>query len=88
LVLAAREAMTNAAKFAGVEEVDVYAEVTEDEAAVFVRDRGAGFDRETVPPGRKGIKESIEARLARAGGTAAVTSRPDEGTEVELRLPR
>jgi signal transduction histidine kinase len=88
LVLAAREAMTNAAKFAGVEEIDVYAEVTEDEVAVFVRDRGAGFDRETVTPGRKGIKESIEARLERAGGTAAVTSRPGEGTEVELRMPR
>ena len=27
LVLAAREAMTNAAKFAGVEEIDVYLEV-------------------------------------------------------------
>ena len=30
IVLATREAMTNAAKFAGVEEIDVYAEVTED----------------------------------------------------------
>src|SRR5207247_827989 len=30
LVLAAREAMANAAKFAGVEEIDVYAEVTDD----------------------------------------------------------
>src|SRR5205823_6743098 len=36
LVLAAREAMTNAAKFAGVEEIDVYTEVGEDEIAVFV----------------------------------------------------
>ncbi|MGH2996977.1 MAG: PspC domain-containing protein, partial [Gaiellaceae bacterium] len=36
VVLAAREAMTNAAKFAGVEEIDVYAEVTEDAVAVFV----------------------------------------------------
>src|SRR6188474_3697771 len=31
IVLAAREAMTNAAKFAGVEEIDVYAEVTKTE---------------------------------------------------------
>ena len=44
IVLAAREAMTNAAKFAGVEEIDVYADVGDDEIAVFVRDRGAGFD--------------------------------------------
>ena len=33
-VLAAREAMTNAAKFAGVEEIDVYAEVDEDKVHI------------------------------------------------------
>jgi signal transduction histidine kinase len=88
LVLAAREAMTNAAKFAGVEEIDVYVEATDDEAAVFVRDRGSGFDRATVPEDRRGLAESIEGRLARAGGSATVTSTPGAGTEVELRLPR
>lgn len=88
LVLAAREAMTNAAKFAGVDEIDVYADVSEDEIAVFVRDRGAGFDPATVPSDRQGIRESIEGRLERAGGSATVTSRPGNGTEVELRLPR
>jgi signal transduction histidine kinase len=88
LVLAAREAMTNAAKFAGVEEIDVYAEVSEDEIAVFVRDRGVGFDLAAVPEDRQGIRESIRGRLERAGGTAIVTSSPDGGTEVELRLPR
>ena len=88
LVLAAREAMTNAAKFSGADEVDVYAEVTEDEVAVFVRDRGVGFDRPAVSPDRRGLAESIEGRLKRAGGSATVTSAPGQGTEVELRLPR
>jgi signal transduction histidine kinase len=88
LVLASREAMTNAAKFAGVEEVDVYAEVTDDSAAVFVRDRGTGFDRAAVPPGRRGLAESVEGRLRRAGGHASVVTAPGEGTEVEMRLPR
>ena len=88
LVLAAREAMANAAKFAGVEEIDVYAEVTDDELAVFVRDRGAGFDPAAIPEGRHGVRESIKGRLERAGGTAVVTSAPDAGTEVELRVPR
>ena len=88
VVLAAREAMTNAAKFSGVEEVDVYAEVDEDEIAVFVRDRGSGFDRAAVPPDRRGLAESIERRLERAGGRATVVTAPGEGTEVELRLPR
>ena len=88
IVLAAREVMTNAAKFASVEEIDVYAEVTENEIAVFVRDRGAGFDPAAVPKDRHGIAESIRGRLERAGGSASVVSTPGEGTEVELRIPR
>ena len=43
-------------------------------------------DRSAVPADRRGISESIEARLARAGGSATITSTPGEGTEVELRL--
>ena len=88
LVLAAREAMTNAAKFAGVEEIDVYAEVTDDEVSVFVRDRGAGFDRAAVPADRRGLVESIEGRMERAGGRATIVTSPGGGTEVELHLPR
>jgi signal transduction histidine kinase len=88
LVLAAREAMTNAAKFAGVDEIDVYTEVTDEAISVFVRDRGAGFDRAAVPADRRGLVESIEGRLQRAGGRATVVSAPGEGTEVELHLPR
>ena len=88
LVLAVREAMTNAAKHAGVEEIDVYLEVTDEEVAVFVRDRGTGFVRADVPAGRSGLTESIERRLERAGGRATVTSAPGKGTEVEVRLPR
>ena len=88
LVLAAREAMTNAAKFSGAAEIAVYAEVGAEEVNVFVRDRGSGFDRATVTPDRRGIAESIEGRLERAGGTATIVSAPESGTEVELRLPR
>ena len=88
LVLAAREAMTNAAKFAGVEEIDVYAEITDDVVSVFVRDRGAGFDRAAVPSDRRGLVESIEGRMERAGGRATIVTSPGGGTEVELHLPR
>jgi signal transduction histidine kinase len=62
--------------------------VTDDEAAVFVHDRGSGFDRAAVPPDRRGLAESIEGRLERAGGRATVASAPGQGTEIELRLPR
>ena len=87
LVLATREAITNAAKFSGAEAVSVYVEVGPDGATVFVRDRGVGFDRDAVPADRHGIRESIERRMARHGGTAAIVSAPGSGTEVELTMP-
>jgi signal transduction histidine kinase len=87
LVLATREAMTNAAKFSGADEVSVYVEAADGGATVFVRDRGVGFDRDAVPADRRGLAESVEARLARHGGHARITSAPGEGTEVELALP-
>ena len=72
----------------GNDEISVYAEANDDEVSVFVRDRGAGFDPAAVPGDRRGIAESIEGRMHRAGGTATVSSAPGSGTEVELRLPR
>jgi signal transduction histidine kinase len=87
LVLAAREAVANAAVHAGVSDVSVYAEAADGEVTVFVRDRGRGFDPAAVPDDRRGITDSIEARLARHGGTAVVRSTVGEGTEVELRMP-
>lgn len=88
IVLAAREAMVNAAKFSGAEEVDVYAEADDARVSVFVRDRGTGFDPTAVPADRRGLAESVRGRMNRAGGSATVTSAPGEGTEVELALPR
>jgi signal transduction histidine kinase len=88
LVLAAREAMVNAAKHSGVADIAVYAEVGPEEVSLFVRDRGVGFERGAVASDRRGLAESIEARLQRAGGSATITSVPGEGTEIELRLPR
>jgi signal transduction histidine kinase len=82
LVLAAREAMANAARHAGVEEISVFVEP----AAVYVRDRGAGFDPEAVAPDRRGLAESIRGRMERVGGTATITTAPGEGTDVELKL--
>jgi signal transduction histidine kinase len=88
LVQAAREAMTNAAKFAGSERVDLYAEVEDGRVEVFVRDRGVGFDLDTIPADRRGVRDSIIARMERHDGRAAVKSSPGEGTEVELVMER
>jgi signal transduction histidine kinase len=86
LVAAAREAMVNAAKFAGP--VALYAEVEPERIEVFVRDRGPGFDPSAVPVDRRGVSESIVGRMERHGGRAVVHTAPGEGTEIELVMTR
>ena len=91
LVAAAREAMLNAAKFAGADAdapIAVYAEAGEGRLEVFVRDRGPGFDPAAVPADRRGVRESIVGRMERHGGRAAIHASPGGGTEVELVLDR
>jgi signal transduction histidine kinase len=85
---AAREALVNAAKHSGATAADLYTEVTPDRVSVYVRDRGKGFDPTEVPDDRRGLRDSVDGRLTRLGGTALVRSAPGEGTEVELVLPR
>ena len=88
LVAATREAILNAAKFAGGSPVAVYAELSGDRAQVFVRDRGPGFDPAAIPADRRGVRESIVARMERHGGRARIASEPRGGTEVELSVDR
>ena len=88
LLAAAREATVNAAKWSGAPVVSLFAEVEPAEVVLFIRDRGRGFDPDAVPGDRKGLAESIHARIARRGGSATVRSVPGEGTEVSLMVPR
>jgi signal transduction histidine kinase len=90
LVAAAREAMLNAAKFAGGDTapVAVYAEAGDERLQVFVRDRGPGFDPAAVPADRRGVRESILGRMERHGGRATIQASPGGGTEVELVIER
>jgi signal transduction histidine kinase len=60
------------------------AKLTRREVDVFVRDRGRGFELETVPADRLGVRNSIVDRMQRHGGAATVRSAPGDGTEVRL----
>lgn len=101
LVAAAREALVNAARHAGVQTVSLYAEVEQGESSVgsgavagrsdgelsvFVRDRGAGFELSGVQESRHGVRGSIIGRMQRHGGKAEIRSAPGDGTEVRLTL--
>ncbi len=88
VVAATREAVTNAAKHAGVPRIDVYAEVTPGAVDVFVRDRGGGLVTGAIPADRYGVRHSIINRMQRHGGSGEIRSTLGEGTEVRLHLPR
>jgi signal transduction histidine kinase len=80
-----QEALTNVAKHAGAERVDL--QLIEDESSleVVVRDDGLGFEVEGRHEGfgLLGMRERIEL----VGGEIDITSRPGAGTEVRARVP-
>ena len=86
LIGATSEALINAAKHSEAGRVSVYFEAEEHELVVYVTDQGKGFDPDAVDGDRRGITDSIQARMKKAGGDAAIVSAPGEGTEVILRL--
>lgn len=87
LVAASREAMTNAVRYGGdAGTVRLYAEITPSETQVFIRDRGPGFDLDSIPGDRRGVRDSILGRMERNGGSAEVRSVDGEGTEIELTM--
>lgn len=86
LLAATREAMVNVARHGGGQ-ASVYAEIDDDAAEVYVRDRGPGFDLASVPADRHGLRDSVVGRIERNGGTATVISSA-AGTEVRLHMPR
>jgi signal transduction histidine kinase len=88
LLGATREALSNAARHAAGAPISLFAKVTPAAIEVFVHDRGPGFDAGAVAPERRGVRESIIARIERHGGVAAVHSAPGDGCEVTLRLDR
>ena len=87
LIAAAGEAMTNAARHAGVSEIDVYGESTGGLLSVYVRDRGRGFDPASVPADRRGVRNSILERVEGLGGEATVKSSSGTGTEWRMTVP-
>lgn len=86
LIAATSEALLNAAKHAGGT-ITLYCEAEPQVVSIFVRDRGAGFDPDTIPSDRLGVRESIVGRMERAGGSAEIRTVPT-GTEVRLSMPR
>jgi signal transduction histidine kinase len=87
LVACVGEALRNVARHAGTGRAEVTVSGGEGWAIVKVTDHGRGFNPDTTPPSRRGIRESIVGRMLAAGGRAAIASRPGAGTTVTVSWP-
>jgi signal transduction histidine kinase len=84
LATATREALTNAAKYAGSRrDVTLFVESTEAGVEIVVRDHGAGFDVDAARPG--GGLGTTYGAVRRRGGEVEVQSRIGAGTKVTMR---
>ena len=83
LLGAAREALTNVAKHAGVDEAWLTAVGEDGGVRLTVVDRGVGFDPSAAPVGR-GLICELRHRVIESGGTVDITSTPGHGTVVEV----
>lgn len=83
MLAAAREALLNAAKHAGVTTVYLYAELKPDHIRLFVKDRGCGYDQDTAASDR-GLDNSLRRPAEDVGATVTVTTAPGVGTDVAI----
>ena len=83
----AREAMTNAARYALVERVSVRLWCEGSSLRIVVDDSGVGFDPSAVNNERHFGLQFLMERVDAAGGHAVVESEPGRGTRVAAAIP-
>jgi PAS domain S-box-containing protein len=82
------EALNNSLKHSGSNEVKVQICTTDEKVEVNVSDHGQGFSQEDLAElGGVGLA-SMRYRAERIGAALTIQSAPNEGTRVQLRLPR
>lgn len=87
---AAIQAMVNSIQHAGNDGVSRWVSVRGIPLAgiqVVIGDAGGGFDLDSVPSERLGVRVSILERVAGAGGIAEVDSAPGQGTVITITWP-
>jgi PAS domain S-box-containing protein len=81
-----QEALTNACKYSQSKRVSVAMIQQGQDVRLEVRDRGVGFDPESVARGHFGL-EGIRQRVRLLGGTLSIDSKPGSGTIVQVVVP-
>jgi signal transduction histidine kinase len=86
IIMAVREACSNAVKHAKAEELVLRVELENDVLAIIIQDNGAGFDASSVGRFSNGLK-TMEKRMKSVQGSFLVESERGKGTRVRLGVP-
>jgi len=82
-----QEALNNAAKYSGVQRIEVQLREDSGEVHLLVTDLGRGFDLETARQGRGLGLTSMQERVRLVHGILEIRSTPMGGTTVHVRVP-
>jgi signal transduction histidine kinase len=86
LLLAVKEAIHNAARHSGADEVTLRLGVAGNALKIGVEDNGRGFSSAETPAGRNGMI-NMKQRLADIGGTFTLNTAPGKGCRITFLLP-
>ena len=81
-----REALSNVARHSSARTCRVSLTQESDRALLLIDDDGHGFDPDQVLGGQ-GLR-NLRDRVALLGGELSIRSSPEEGSQVEIRIPR
>jgi signal transduction histidine kinase len=82
-----QEALTNVARYAGVNEVDVKIESNRETISLEVQDRGRGFDMAAISARSATGLSGMRERAQLLGGALTIDSKPGSGTRIKAELP-
>ena len=85
--LAVRQCLVNVIRHSGSPSAEVALSAGADSVSVMVVDGGSGFPASGPAADRLGLRQSVEERIARIGGSVDIYSTPDVGTTVILTVP-
>ena len=85
--LAVRQCLVNVVRHSGSASAEIALSAGADSVSVMVVDGGAGFPASGPAADRLGLRQSVEERIARIGGSVDIYSTPDVGTTVILTVP-
>jgi signal transduction histidine kinase len=86
LMLAVKEAVRNAARHSGADEITLTVQIVENSLKVVVADNGRGFSPAAEQASRNGLT-NMKQRLADIGGIFTLNTEPGQGCRINFLLP-